>query len=149
MQTTAPPGSHGRLEDPAARANGRSVAELLADLWRESTSLVQDELALAKAEMAEKGRQFAAGAGAIAQGGAILLAGFIVLLLAAANALAMVLPQQLAPWLAPLIVGAIVMLIGYAMLAAGRRKAAAEKLQPTRSIDSLRQDRHLVREHMQ
>lgn len=149
MDTVTPPhASQARADDSSRRTSARSTTGLLSDLWRESTSLVQDELALAKAEMSEKGKALAAGAQAVAIGGAVLFAGFIMVLLAAANALAMVLPRLLAPWLAPLAVGAVVIVIGYLLLAGGRRKAAADQLQPTRSLDSLRKDRNLVKEHL-
>lgn len=151
MQTADPLGTRTTFDDPATqatRADRRSVAELLSDLWRGTTSLVHDEIALARAELADKGREFAVGAGEVAKGGAILFAGFIVLLLAATNALAMVLPRELAPWLAPLIVGVVVMLVGYGVLSGGRRRAAAANLPPSRSMDSLRQDRNIVKDHL-
>jgi hypothetical protein len=60
-----------------------------------------------------------------------------------------VLPPEYAPWLAPLIVGLVVMIIGYAVLAGGRRELKARSLRPTRSMESLRQDGRLVKEHLQ
>src|SRR4026209_2656653 len=96
-----------------ARANGRRpLAGLFSDLWRETTTLVHDEVELAKADISDKVTQAGRGVGAVATGGAVLFAGFIVLLFAAGGALEMVLPPQQAPWLAPLIVGAVVMLFG-------------------------------------
>ncbi|HUG21529.1 phage holin family protein [Piscinibacter sp.] len=126
---------------------GRSLAGLFSDLWRETTTLVHDEAELAKADMTEKVSQAVTGARSMAIGGAILFAGFIVLLFAAVNALGLVLPLELAPWLSPLIVGGLVMLVGYVALAAGRRELKTENLMPSRSIDSLRRDGQTVKEH--
>jgi hypothetical protein len=61
----------------------------------------------------------------------------------------MVLPIELAPWLSPLIVGAVVMLIGYAVYAGGKRDLKARNLKPMRTMDSLRRDGRIVKEHLQ
>jgi hypothetical protein len=99
--------------------------------------------------MSEKVTQAAHATGAIAVGGGIAFAGFLVLLLAAANALVMVLPIGMAPWLAPLIVGGVVLIIGLIVVSSGRSKLKAGNLQPTRSMQSLRRDQQLVKEHPQ
>ena len=99
--------------------------------------------------MADWVTQAGGGVGAVAAGGAVLFAGFIVLLFAAVGALEMVLPPEQAPWLAPLIVGAVVTLIGAIALSSGKKKLQAENLKPTRSIDSLRRDRDVAKEHLQ
>ncbi|MEO8040350.1 MAG: phage holin family protein [Betaproteobacteria bacterium] len=147
MESTAP--DHGSSEIPHARGDARGLGRLFADLWRETTTLVRNEAELAKADMSEKVDQALAGIGSIAAGGAVLFAGFIVLLLCITNALAMVLPIEFATWLAPLIVGVVVMLAGYAILSHGRRELKARNLRPSRSIDSLRRDGRLVKEHLQ
>jgi Putative Actinobacterial Holin-X, holin superfamily III len=126
----------------------RSLAGLFSDLWRETTTLVHEEAELAKAEMSGKVDQVMAGAGSIAAGGAVLFAGFLAVLVAATNGLALFLPADDAPWLAPLIVGLIVMAIGYAVFAGGKSALKARNLKPTRSMDSLRQDGRIVKEHL-
>ena len=132
-----------------ARANGRRpLAGLFSDLWRETTTLVQDEVALAKADLSDKVAQAGRGVGAVAAGGAVLFAGFLVLLFAAVGALEMVLPPEQAPWLAPLIVGAVVTLIGAVALSSGKKKLQAENLKPARTLDSLRRDRDFAKEHL-
>ena len=154
METTAPdprftaeiPRRAG--ESPRPR-DGRTLAGLFSDLWRETTTLVHEEAELAKADMSDKVNQVVTGTGSIAAGGGVLFGGFIVLLLSAVNGLAMVLPTEYAPWLAPLIVGAVVMIIGWALVAAGRRELKARNLRPIRSMESLRRDGRLVKEHLQ
>ena len=151
MESTAYDPRINPSADPAYRTapESRTLGQLFADLWRETTTLVHDEAALAKADMSEKLNQVTTGAGTIAAGGAVLFAGFIVLLMAASNGLAMVLPIEYAPWLAPLIVGVVVMLIGYAIFAGGRSRLKAHNLKPSRSLDSLRRDGRIVKEHAQ
>jgi hypothetical protein len=127
---------------------GRSLVGLFSDLLRETSTLVHEEAELAKAEISEKVSQVGSGAAAIGAGGAILFAGFIVLLFSAVNALAMFLPPEHAAWLAPLIIGLIVMIVGYIALAKGRKEFKAESLKPTRTMDSLRRDTELVKGHL-
>ena len=131
------------------RAPGdRPLSALFSDLWRETTTLVHEEVELAKAELGEKMSQVTTGIGEIATGGAILFAGFIVLLFAAAAALELALPEPHADWLAPLIVGGVVMVIGYIALARGRANMKANNLAPERTMESLRRDAGLAKEHM-
>ena len=136
-------------EAPRQAYTSRSLAGLFSDLWRETTTLVHEEAELAKADMSEKVTQAVTGARSIAVGGAIAFAGFLVLLLAAVNALALALPVGIAPWLAPLIVGAVVLAIGFAALSSGRHRLHVESLKPQRTLDSLRRDRDIAKEHLQ
>ena len=129
-------------------AQGRSLMGLFADLWRETQTLVHQEAQLAKAELSEKVSEVTTGAGEIATGGAILFAGFIVLLFAAVGALELMLPTEHAIWLAPLIVGLVVMVIGYIALSRGRSHLKAENLAPERTMESLRRDAKLAKEHV-
>jgi len=126
----------------------RSLLSLFSDLWRETTTLVHEEAELAKAELSEKVSQVTTGAGEIAAGGAILFAGFIVLLLAAMGALELMLPTEHAIWIAPLIVGLAVMIVGYIALARGKKQMQAESLAPQRTLESLKRDARLAKEHL-
>jgi hypothetical protein len=129
-------------------ARGRSLIGLFSDLWRETQTLVHQEAELAKAEISEKVSQVTTGAGEVAAGGAILFAGFIVLLFAAVGALELLLPTEHAIWLAPLIVGLIVMIVGYIVFARGRKQMKPQSLTPQRTLESLQQDARLAKEHV-
>jgi len=133
---------------PNTQGQSRSLVGLFSDLFRETSTLVHEEAQLAKAEISEKVSQLGTGVAAIAAGGAILFAGFIVLLFAAVNALAMFLPPEHAAWLAPLIIGLIVMIAGYISLSKGRKEFKAESLKPSRTMESLRRDTQLVKDHL-
>lgn len=147
MDSTAPRyDTRYETRDPAPQ--GRSLIALFSDLWRETSTLVHEEAELAKAELSEKVSQVGSGAAEMAVGGLIVFAGFIVLLFAAVNGLAMILPPEHAAWLAPLIVGLAVMVMGFIALAHGKHEMSAESLKPHRSIDSLRRDGQLVKEHV-
>lgn len=132
------------IDNPRDR---RSLAGLFSDLWRDTSVLVQDEVELARVEMAEKVSQVGSGIATIAVAGAILFAGFLLLLLAAVAVLALVLPPDHAAWLSPLIVGGVIVAIGLAALASGRKDLKTDRLRPSRTMTSLRRDRDLVKEH--
>lgn len=126
----------------------KSLPTLFSDLTRETIDLMRQEVALARAEIAEKVDRAQSGVGSIATGAAITMAGLVILLLAATNAVAMVLPPELAPWLAPLIVGVVVVLIGYALMRSGRSHLQPGNLVPQKTIDSLSRDKNLVQEKL-
>jgi uncharacterized membrane protein YgdD (TMEM256/DUF423 family) len=129
-------------------AQGRSLVGLFSDLWRETQTLVHQEAQLAKAEISEKVSQVTTGAGEIAAGGLVLFAGFIVLLFAAVGALQLMIASEHAIWLAPLIVGVIVMIVGYIVLSRGRKQLQAENLAPERTMESLQRNATLAKEHV-
>src|ERR1700676_1027099 len=95
----------------------RSVAGLFGDLARECSKLFRQEIALGRAELAAKLRQFGTAAIEIVAGGLIVYAGFLALLVAAGLGLALVVP----PWLAALIVGAVTVTIGAIIAFMGKR----------------------------
>lgn len=133
-----------------AQTEARSLIGLFSDLWRETTRLIHAEAELAKAEMSQKVSEFQTGLVAMAIGGAVLFAGFIVLLLAAAAGLYFVLrtDTEHALWLAPLIVGVTVVVAGAIGVAKGRSDLKAAKLAPERTMRSLQRDAQLVKEHI-
>jgi xanthine/uracil permease len=73
-------------------------------------------------------------------GGAVAFAGFLVLL----EALVLGLSERLAPWLAALIVGVVVAIIGYIMLHTGRKRLEPAVLKPRHTQESLRRDQELL-----
>jgi hypothetical protein len=131
-----------------ARYERRPLVGLFSDLWRESATLLRDEAALAKAELSEKVSQVGSGIAALAAAGAVLFAGFLLVLLAVVGLVALALPEEQAPWLAPLIVGIAVLVVGWFLLSAGRNKLQAEKLKPSHSMRSVRHDAQVIKERI-
>lgn len=136
-QQTMPPPQTG---DGHAAADS-SVGVLLRELAHEVPSLLTKEIALAKSEARETMRVTKAGVAAVATGGAVAMAGLIVLMFAAVYALA----EVMALWLSALIVGVVVMLVGYMMVQAGKKKFESESLRPDRTINSLHKDTNAIR----
>ncbi|WP_043528191.1 phage holin family protein [Litchfieldella xinjiangensis] len=129
------------------RAEGSSIGALFSSLTREVTALVRKETELVKAEMSQKTSQAMGGIAAIAVAGAVLFSGLLVLLAAAVFGLNEVLPPETTPWLGALIVGGVVMLIGFIMLQSGRKKLKSQNLMPNRTMASLRRDKEFAKEH--
>src|SRR5688572_31389683 len=88
---------------PARPVGEQSTSELVQRASEQISRLVRDELALAKAELAEKGRHAGIGVGLFGGGGALALYGLGVLITTAILALDLV----MAAWLAALIVGVV------------------------------------------
>jgi hypothetical protein len=126
----------------------RSLGTLVADLTRESTTLVQQEVALARAEVSEKVSQVGTALASLIIGGLVLFAGLLKLLDAAIYGIGEMFPPDLGPWLAALIVGAIVAIIGMVMLQKGRRNLKPEHLAPQRTVDSLKRDTEFAKEQV-
>lgn len=131
---------------PYKTAN-RSIPQLIRDFTRETTALVRDEVDLAKSEVTDKISQLGSGMSTLVIGALVFFAGLLVLLDAAVAALLQVIPPDQV-WLAPLIVGGVVFLIGAIMLASGRSKLKAENLKPQRTLNEMHQDKTLVKEKL-
>jgi hypothetical protein len=128
---------NGRFEP----GNGRSLGELFRQLSNELGNLMRQESELARTEIRDKASKLGASLTQLGAGTFVLFAGFLVLLQAAVYALSGPLDS---PALAALIVGAITLLAGVALLAIGRSRLRAEELAPTRTLRSLRRDAALA-----
>lgn len=126
----------------------RSVTQLVRDFMSEVTALLRDEMKLARSEVSENISQLRSGLMFLALGALVLLAGFIELLNAAVIALTPYVPAD-AVWLSPLIVGAVVMLIGIAMLLGGRSKIEPQALAPTSTMEQSQRDQQMLKERLQ
>ena len=94
----------------------RTLGEMFAELSRETRTLVQQELQLAKTELTEKASKMGKGAAFIVGGGLIAYAG----LLAIVAALVLILMAiGLPPWAAALLGGVLVAGIGYLLIRSG------------------------------
>jgi hypothetical protein len=118
-----------------------STPSLLRRLVTDVSTLFAQELSLLKAETIESIGDLKAAMVGIAMGGAVAFMGVFFLLLAAVYGLSNVVD----PWLAALIVGAVVTLIGVIMLATGSRKLDPGAVAPRRTAESLRKDTQMVK----
>ena len=125
----------------AAPARDVSVPGLIKSLADDVTHLFAQEIALAKTEVASAVKDIKAGVLSLAVGLGVLFAGFIVLLGAAVAGLSLFMET----WLAGLIVGGVVALIGLALLLKAKKSLDPDAMVPNRTIDSLKRDEAMVR----
>ena len=120
-----------------------SVSELVQRASRQTADLIRQELRLAQTELKEKGRRIGMGAGLVGAGGLVAFYGGAALVGAAVLGVA----TALEPWLAALIVGAALVVIGGILALVGRRKAA-EGLPPTpeQAMASMHDDLQHIKE---
>jgi hypothetical protein len=125
------------MATPTGDKRNASTAELVKELSREVSQLVREEIALAKAEMTQKGKQARIGAG--------MLSGAAVLGLAAIGGsmafLILVLDSWMPGWLAALIV-TVVFAAAAAVLALRGKKRISHSTPPvpTQTIESVKED---------
>jgi hypothetical protein len=135
------------------QSNGtQSLSSLFRTLTRELSNLISQEIALARAEISEKVGQIEVGIGSLAAGGMIILVGLFflaeALVFGVAALLQLWLSAVIAAWLAPLLVGLVIVIVGWGLLAKGRSNLKARNLEPRRTIESLKRDERLVEEHV-
>jgi uncharacterized membrane protein YqjE len=127
--------AEGTVQDDDLR--DRPVGELLKELSSQTTTLVRQELELAKAEMAEKGKQAGLGAGMF--GGAGLFAVFA--LAALTTCVIAALATGMDVWLAALIVAAVYAGVAAVLGLVGRQKTReAIPPAPEQAIESTKED---------
>ncbi len=120
-----------------ATTDDRSVGDLLKELSEQTSTLVRQELDLAKAEMSEKGKQAGMGAGMF--GGAGLFG--LLALIALTACLVMALDRVMVDWLAALVVAAAYAAIAGALALQGRNKVReAAPAVPEQTRDTLKED---------
>jgi len=120
---------HQRKEEP-------SLGELFADLTREMTTLVRQEVHLATVEVGRKTSEIGKDVGFLAVGGAIAYAG----LLAIIAAVVMILANFIAWWLSALIVGLAVAAAGYFLVRKGLDSIKQIDFTPRQTIRSIKED---------
>ena len=116
----------------------RSVGELFGQLTQDLSLLVRQETQLAKTEIQEKISRASRDLVSLAAGGVVALVGGFAL--TAAVILLLVDPIGLEPWLAALLVGALLAGGGYVMLRGGLRDLKRLDPAPRRTVESIKED---------
>jgi len=124
----------------------RSLGAVFSDLLTELSALFRTEIRLARAEMSEKVSNMGTGIALTAAGGLVLFAAFLVLLEAAVGGL---MTAGLKLWLASLIVGGVVLLIGAIALWFGLSRLDAKQLAPNKTVHQLQRDAAVARYQVQ
>lgn len=113
-----------------------SAASLLSRLVGDFAELIRNEVALAKAELAESSTRAKAGVVALIGAVATLLAGSLAL----AAAIILGLSKVMEPWLAALLVGVAITAVGLFLLQGARKKLLPPHLEIERTRAAVRHD---------
>ena len=124
---------------------GRSLSDLIRELRDETTTLLRQEVALAKTEMSEKINTVTRNVAFAIVGGAVAHLALIFLLLSASGGIETgIEATEAAPhgqWIAPLIVGLVVGAIGALLLMKAKSGLSKANMKPQKTIESLQEDK--------
>ena len=120
----------------------RSAGELLSALSEQVSTLVRDEMRLARAELSEAGKRYGTGAGMFGGAGVVALYGLGVLLAAAVLGLATVVDA----WLAALIVAVVLFVLAGVLALVGKKNVDKAPSVPGRRVASVKADVDAVKE---
>ena len=132
---------------PARPVTDQSTSELVQRASEQITTLVRDEIALAKAELTEKGKHAGIGVGLFGGGGVLALYGVGVLI----TTLVLVLNIWLWAWLAALIVTVVLFAVAGILALLGKKQVTqAVPPEPQEAVAGFKADvdevKHAVKE---
>lgn len=131
----------------------RSLGQILKDLSNETSTLLRQEVELAKTEMSEKASRVGTNLGSLAVGGAVTFLGALALLAAVISGLTSLLDQfmdlNIAVWLAPLLVGIALAVIGYGLVKKALETLKRESLTPRKTTESLQENKEWLKSKVQ
>jgi hypothetical protein len=119
-----------------------SLGDLFSELSRETTTLVRQEMQLAKVEMTQKATAVGKDVGFLAAGAMVAYAGFLALLAAVIIGLGQL---GLPWWVSALIVGLIVAGIGGFLVMQGMNDLKNQSPVPQQTVETLREDQEWMK----
>ena len=114
----------------------RPLGDLFGDLATDMSSLVRQEVALAKLEITQKAKYLGRNVGYLVVGGAVAYAG----LLAVIAAIIMLLDNYMPAWGAALLVGVVVALVAWMMIGKAITALQQADLTPHETVETLKED---------
>ncbi len=119
-----------------------SFGELLSELAVHSAGLVQDEFTLARQEISEKLQSYKAAFLLLAVGGMVSL----VAVMSLCAAFILWLGTQIEPWLAALVTGVGLVVVGAIILLIARSEFAQLNLKPEKTIRTLEENKEWLKD---
>jgi hypothetical protein len=127
------------MAEPSRRtAEERSIGELFGELSQDMALLVRQEAQLAKTEMQTKLSKVTGDLISLAAGGVVALVGGLAI--TATVILLLIDPIGLKPWLAALIVGVLLGIVGWVMLQRGLKDLKRTDPTPRRTVETIKDD---------
>jgi hypothetical protein len=125
------------IQDIPSSRQDRSLGELFTDLTRETTTLVRQEVALAKSEISAKASRLGKEVGLLAAGGVVAYVGLLTLV--AASILALI-QAGMPTWGSALLVGGIVVITGGILIGMGLKAFKQTDAKPHQTPVTLKED---------
>ena|SRR5213596_3598181 len=122
----------------------RPLGELFSELGNETSALVRQEIALAKAELTQKATKLGKNTAYLAVGGAVAYAAFLAVMAALIFALGEALPL----WAAALIVGIVFGMVAAILIYEGINKLKRMNLAPRQTVETLKEDAQWLKHHV-
>jgi uncharacterized membrane protein len=122
----------------------RSVSDVLQDIVGNLQQIIRDEFRLAGAEVEGKAHRAARPASILAAGSVLGLYGFGFLLLAAVYGLSLV----IAPWLAALLIGAVLAIVAAVLISSGRNRLRQIDPMPEKTVQSMKENVQWTKEQI-
>jgi hypothetical protein len=122
--------------------NDRSLGELFSELAQDTSTLVRQEMTLAKTEMSQKASRVGKDVGFLAAGGAVAYAGLLAVLAGVIVLLGQIIPM----WLSALLLGLVVAGVGYFLVRKGLEALKREDLAPRQTIETIKEDQQWAKD---
>jgi hypothetical protein len=126
----------------AVSTDDRSLGQMFAELSRETRTLIQQEIELAKTELAEKASVMTKGVAFVVAGGLLAYGGLLAII---ASVVLVLMAFGLPPWAAALVGGIVVAGAGYLLIRSGLAAFRPQALAPRQTIDTLKEDAQWLR----
>jgi uncharacterized membrane protein YqjE len=120
----------------------RSIGELFAELSQKTTTLVRQEIELAKVEMSQKASRVGKNVGFLLIGSVVAYTG----LLAVVAAGIVLLGEVIAYWLSAAIIGVVIAAVGGVLVVKGANTLRQEEPTPRETIETLQEDKEWLKD---
>ena len=120
----------------------RSLGELFSELSQETTTLIRQEVNLAKTEMSQKASRVGKDVGFLVAGGAVAYAGLLAVIAGVIALLGLVIPL----WLSALLVGLVVAGVGYFLVRRGLDALKRQDFAPRETMETLKEDQRWAKD---
>jgi uncharacterized membrane protein YqjE len=120
----------------------RSIGELFAELSQKMTTLVRQEIQLAKVEMSQKASRVGKNVGFLVVGGVVAYTGVLALVAAGIILLGQLIPY----WLSAAIIGFVIAAVGLVLVVKGANTLRQEEPTPRETVETLQEDKEWLKD---
>jgi large-conductance mechanosensitive channel len=120
----------------------RSIGELFAELSQKTTTLVRQEIQLAKVEMSQKASRAGKNVGFLVVGGVVAYTGVLALVTAGIIVLGQLIPY----WLSAAIIGFVIAAVGVVLVVKGANTLRQEEPTPRETVETLQEDKEWLKD---